>query len=951
MRRLGHTSTALAVAAVLALICAFGAAAAVAVFDPLGQDEVGQTVDGGTLLPDGQVVTPAGASTMITDGRLISSTLSPNGQDVAVVTRQQSNGGFLSIVDVKTGKLIQQVGYTDGVGDGSAAEDGPLYSADGKTLWFSQATDVLRFSVNADGTVNSTPVTIKIPKGPYGDPLASGMALSADGSKLYVALNGSNALAVIDTATNTLMEQIPTGVAPRQVQLVGNLAYVSDEGGRHPGKNDFSNTSDGAPVIADPSTGAVADGTVSVINLQTGHRVREIPVGLQPTALFLDGTTLFVANSNDDSVSVINTHTEKVVNTVDTHPVPGQTVGSAPNALDVPAQNPHLLLVSLGRANAIAEYSFASPTGTFKLLGLIPTEWYPTGVTTDPALDGKVVITSDKGIGAREPYGADGYQPVGPVTLTEPEVPNGLAYQTYNDTGSVATVALPDAATLSTYTNQVFRDNGWNDIAAIDSGQGDTVPTIIPPKLGERSQVIKHVVLVIRENRTYDQVLGDLGEGNGDPDLALYGTAITPNAHSLARRFGDLDNFYDPGTLSADGHNWILQADANDYVEKDFSDFYRSYPASGADALAYQRDGFLWNRVLAAGETVRNYGEYENYISTPGGAGPNGSGADAPSWTKWYQDSQILEGKASGPLPIPIREYHSWTDVPSLEKVTDPYFPEFDLDIPDQYRVDIWDQEFQHQVATNTFPDLTIMTLMCDHTSSSDSDPTTVAEVADNDLALGRLVDTISHSKEWASTAIFVEEDDSQAWVDHVDGHRTVAFVISPYSNPGVVDDYYTQVNMTRTIEQILGVKPMNLLDGSAVPMYGAFTNTPNFTPYDAVSNTIPLGLGIKGASPTLGAPSADLQDPAKLAAVVKRYAVPAAMESVYQRWVAWGANQHFSGTDPIPDYAYPWMLNRFDWYDATGWRTPYPGDPKVYPPDEVPPPTATLLSQMQDGT
>ena len=195
----------------------------------------------------------------------------------------------------------------------------------------------------------------------------------------------------------------------------------------------------------------------------------------------------------------------------------------------------------------------------------------------------------------------------------------------------------------------MFTDNDWKNVPAINEGAGDTVPNVIPTQLGGHSP-IKHVFVIVKENRTYDQVLGDLGEGNGDPELAQFGEKVTPNLHALAKRFGDLDNFYDEGTLSADGHNWIVQAEANDYIEKEFGAFYRSYPAEGNDALAYQRDGFLWNAAEKAGQSVKVFGEY-NYFITPTGNGTGGT------WKEWYEDSLILEGKQKGPLPIPIGEY------------------------------------------------------------------------------------------------------------------------------------------------------------------------------------------------------------------------------------------------------------------------------------------------------
>ena len=310
----------------------------------------------------------------------------------------------------------------------------------------------------------------------------------------------------------------------------------------------------------------------------------------------------------------------------------------------------------------------------------------------------------------------------------------------------------------------------------------------------------------------------------------------------MASTFGLFDNFYDEGTLSADGHNWLVQADANDYIEKEFGAFYRSYPAQGGDALAYQRDGFLWNAVQAAGGTAKDFGEYNNFLKQPG---------TVPSWSQYYQDSQILEGKASGPLPVPLSQVYSYADIPSLNAIDDHQYPVFDLGIPDQYRADIWLQSFRQSEKTGDLPNLNMLWVPDDHTAGvGTGDPNPVAEVADNDLAVGRIIDAISHSQFWSTSAVFVVEDDTQNGVDHVDGHRGPLLIASPYAKRGIVDStYYSQLNLVKTIEQILGVAPMNQEDRAAEPMFDAFTNTPDYTPYTVVPNIIPLTQGLTTSS------------------------------------------------------------------------------------------------------
>jgi YVTN family beta-propeller protein len=965
LSRLSLRSRNVVAAAVVLCIAVVGvASAAVAGLNPFGTYTVGQQVNGAILLPSNQWISPIGDRTLVDNVRLVSSTLSPDGTMMAALSWNNFNGA-LSMIDVKTGKVVQQVGALgmgdSALGDDTVAADGPLYSPDGKTLWVPQTADLLRFTVNPDGTVSPTPTaTISLcgaaasspacsseigPTNPDGAWLPSGMALSRDGNRLYVALNGNNSLGVIDTATNQLAAKIPVGNAPRQVVVDGDSAFVSNEGGRAATPGQFTNLSDGTPIVSDRSAGAATTGTVSVVDLRNDTVTNSIAVGLQPTALYLNGSALFVANSNDDSMSVINTTTQQVAQTIHTNPVPGAKVGSYANAITMPDDG-HVL-VSIGRDNAIAVYRYSGLSAPLRFQGLLPTDWYPVQVQPDPALGkSEIVVTNDKGIGDRGSTPeminqGPGTKPA-PTTVTGSGITYGGNTNTYNDTGSVTRFALPSDAQLARYTKIVFQNNAWNQIDAVNSGVGDSVPSVIPRRIGGHSP-IKHVFVIVKENRTYDQVLGDLAQGDGDPSFAQFGQTITPNQHALADRFGDLDNFYDEGTLSADGHNWIVQADANDYVEKEFGAFYRSYPAQGGDALAYQRDGFLWNAAQRAGLSVADFGEYANFFTapSPSAAYPASGG---PRWIDWYKDSQILEGKASGPLPVPIKKYTTYADIPSLNAIIDPYYPKFDLDVPDQYRVDIWNQAFRKYQRSGHLPDLTLMWVPDDHTAGvcanpgvdTTCDPDPIASVADNDLAVGRIVDTISHSRWWKSSAIFVLEDDPQNGIDHVDGHRSVLWTISPYSKPGVNDSYYSQINVVRTTEQILGIKPMNQEDHAAVPMYNAFTNKPNFAPYNVVPNQVPLTLGTTYPST------------AATAAADRATTVPPAERKVYAAWTAWSRYQRFNGHTAREDVAKPAQLNRLDWYSAHGWQVAYPGDPKIYPPDQVP--GRNLPAQDIDG-
>ncbi len=608
-----------------------------------------------------------------------------------------------------------------------------------------------------------------------------------------------------------------------------------------------------------------------------------------------------VANSNSDSVSLIDTSTNKVVQTIKTNPVSGTKVGSDPNAITMVkgSGNQQYILVSLGRDNAIAVYSYISATMPVTYEGLMPTDWYPVAMS-QYASTGHVVVTNDQGIGS---WGPDSTISKGPGTKP------ATGHNTYDDTSSLTELNWSTAfGHLGSLTKEVFADNGWNNLPPTTPVTGSKAkPVAIPAKLGQPS-TIKHIFLIDKENRTYDQVFGDIKKGNGDAADAQFGAKVTPNEHALVNRFGLLDNFYDPATLSADGHNWLLQADANDYIEKEFGNFYRSYPALGADSLAYQPDGFLWNTAEAAHRSVQDFGEYENFQNLPL--------TGAPTWSQWYKDAMILQHKAKGPLPVPESKYTSWSDLLSVNAMEDPLFPTFDLDIPDQYRADVWLQAFEHSEKTNNLANLTFMALPDDHTQGvGEGDPYPVAEVADNDLALGRIVQAISESKFWKSTAIFVVEDDSQNGVDHVDAHRAPVMVISPWSKPGGVNaTYYSQLNIVKTIEQILGLRPLNQMDRAAKPMFNAFTNKPNFQPYKVRPNKIPLTQGLNSKSAS----------------------VPKSVRSIYRKWSAWSANQHFGGAHPAPDLANPAQLNRLEWYSAHGWTKPYPGDKSILGPNQI---------------
>ncbi len=445
----------------------------------------------------------------------------------------------------------------------------------------------------------------------------------------------------------------------------------------------------------------------------------------------------------------------------------------------------------------------------------------------------------------------------------------------------------------------------------------------LPSRAGDPSK-IKHVFMIVKENRTYDQVLGDDPRGNGDPTLAQFGQRVTPNTHALAKQFPLIDNLYSDGTNSAEGHHWLDQAFVNDYMQQMYGNYTRSYQTG--DPLSNVKTGWIWENVMRHKLSANNWGEQiDSYTDANGKGTPN-------DWEGWLHDSKVLDGTAPGPLKYPLGTYTAKTDIPSLAQITKPNFPNFDLNIPDQYRAAMFGNDFNDYVKKDNLPAFNMAWIMSDHTNgTSPGKVSPEAYVADNDLAVGRMVDQISHSKYWKDSAIFVVEDDSQNGVDHVDGHRAPVQVISPYAkHNAVVNTYYSQLNMVRTIEQILGVPPMNQQDMTAEPMYDAFTDKPDFAPYSVLPNQVPLTERNPAASATTPPPAT----PPTLAPTNPPAAGPKAQALTAQAaWADWSTKQDWSTEDTV-NMA---QGNRDIWYSSNGFTRPYPGDPAVLLPEQVP--------------
>jgi len=811
--------------------------------------------------------------------------------------------------------------------DPSGSYSGIAYTPDGKYLLFSQdSSNVTRARVDSNGFLEddaqvSVPPNNSFiacfpnsPMGAYARPCATfytpstsypgGIAISKDGKSAYALLNQNNTLTRIDlTATSPKQgKQIRVGNAPHSIVISsdGKTAYVSNEGGRAATEADFQIYSAGAEIVADEIVGAAITGTVSVVDLATLKVTNSISTGLHPTGMAFYGKYLLVANTYSDTISVVDTTNNEVAWTIDLGlpiGVPGageSAYGAAPNSIAVDPRK-GVAYVALYNANAVGVVNLSK--GAKKpVMGMIPVAYAPSSVVLDETSN-ELIVANDKGIGARYSF------------ETDYDVTN---YNTHQDNGTVSIIPVPSNGTLNAWTKQVFENNHWDltqNINAAAGGSSFTKPVAIPEKIGDPS-TIKHVFLIIRENRTYDQVLGDVAAGDGDTSLAVFGGKVTPNAHKLVKRFPLFDNFYDPSRQSADGHQWITEGMAPYADDIQSPDWQRSYPGGNAgDALAYQNKGFLFSEAAAAGLSVKIYGEYVEFDTFKQ---PNGS-TDEPSWTDFYNDAKKFESGQEKTL------YYQNTivahaSVPAVSNHLILNFPQFDLGIPDQFRVDLWVQDFKADVAAGTVPSLSILWIMDDHTGGP---PTPQAQQADNDLAVGRIIDYISHSKVWSSSAIFIEEDDAQNGVDHIDGHRSPGYIVSPYAlQYGSTDHtYYTQVNMTRTIEQILGLPPMNQFDLVASPMRTAFVQgqppADNFKPWSHVANQIPLDQGVT-ATASIGGPITSLKG----------------------AWIR-KKNQIFDGKLTKPDAEDPDTVNHYNWYMSTGFKTPYPGEKTVRPPSD----------------
>ncbi len=850
---------------------------------------VGPSPSGGTVIPTGQLVQPAGATVEI-PARPVDMVRSPDGRFLFL----KENEG-VTVVNSATMGVRQRLP----LGTSPASMTGIAMARDGRTLFVTDATTGLhQLSVAQDGGVTAARrITLPAASGPRDNSFPCGIALLRNQGTALVCLSRNNTLGIVDLASGALQEEIAVGVAPFTVVASPDesLAYVSVWGGRRPQQDERSATSAGTKTLVD-ARGIAASGGVSIVDLKVRKEIAYVETGLSASALALsrDGSLLFVANSNNDTLSIIDTAAHAVVRQVVVKPDAALPFGSMPSAVAL-APDERRLYVACAGNNAVALLAFADGLrGEPVIAGWIPTGWYPGALL---ATEGELTIANIKGVGSRTAR-ADGSF-------------NSLRYR-----GSVQRVQLPGDEELAAMTRRVKRDALVPQVLReIDSGQrrSEAPPAVIPARPGEPS-VIEHVIYVIKENRTYDQVFGDLAagptpRGNGDPELCIFGRDITPNHHALADRFVLLDNYYCNGVLSADGHSWATEGNSTPYLERSFGGFKRSY-TYGDDPLTYSSSGFLWDHLLAAGCSFRNFGEL-SYATVVAPAGKGSAWSDVYADWKSGANAYRFTGKIG---------------IDNLRRYSDPDAPGWSMDIPDQIRADRFIAALKEFEASGSMPSLIILHLPNDHTNGmAEGKPTPRAYVADNDLALGRLVEAVSHSKFWGTTCMFINEDDPQDGWDHVDGHRSICLVVSPFARRGaVVSDFYNQAGVMHTIERIFGLTAVNQQYAAAPTMGACFSMHADAEPYAALVPMVALDelCPPREKAKALPAPGDGAAPPSKKGTGAAGAAVaPASGATPALDLYALTARQDLRKPDMVNDAEFNLVL----WHAAKGLGVPYP--------------------------
>jgi YVTN family beta-propeller protein len=734
----------------------------------------GSLPEGGMVLPSpaGWVLTPAGYHIPVGDLPL-GMDLSPDGRYLAVTSCGYAEQ-FVSLIDTTSCAEVQKLRV-------NKSFHGIAFSSDGKTLYISGGGDnkILVYSLVNDLFVPGEPIILGPEKAKI---FPCGLTVSSNGEELYIANLLESTVMIVDLNTREPKVNIPVGLSPCQ-WLHGRRALSSSF------PYDVAISKDNSKLYVSNW----GEEIVSVIDKKAQRVTNTVKVGSHPNAMILspDGRRLYVANANTDDISIINTAIDEVIKVISLRPYPGAPFGSTPNALAI-SPDGKSLYVANGNNNDVAIIDL--PKG--KIRGLIPVGWYPTALAISP--DGKTLyVANGKGSGSKpNPKGPHPYK----KRTLDTQYIGSLLW------GTISVIDVPDDKELAEYTAQVEKNNGFSEVRGKKLWEGTGIHPI-PRRIGEESP-IDHVIYIIKENRTYDQVFGDIPQGNGDPSLCLFGYEVTPNHHALTEEFVLLDNFYVDAEVSADGHEWSCAAIATDFVEKTWPAHYSNrglfYPSEGTCPAAYPVTGYLWDVASRQGITYRSYGEFIN-------------------WSRIKQSA--------------------YTNMENLKGHFDPYYRPYDLNYPDVMRAKEFIREFELFEENGGLPELMIVRLPNDHNHGTRPGKRTPRSMtADNDLALGMIVDHVSHSKYWKDTAIFVVEDDAQNGPDHVDCHRTIALVISPYIKRGYVDHtMYDTCSMLKTMELVLGLPPMTQYDAAAVPMLNCFQEEPDFTPYSCRPSSWPL--------------------------------------------------------------------------------------------------------------
>ena len=757
----------------------------------------GQRADGSVLLPNQWSLRPAGRQLALGDFP-VNIAMDPKGAYAAVLHCGYSKHEII-VVDLNSEKVISNTAVDESF-------YGLAFSPGGEKLYCSGASHegIFAFDFKNGQLSNSELIPLRNPK-EKGIP--AGLACSADGKHLFIANVWGQSVSQLDLDLKhndfdlRLSGSTPTLVEPPAVPLDADTAAATKREQVARMKLLADEPFPYACVLDEKKqrlyVSLWAKASVAVIDLKTRAVISAIQTEDHPNEMLLtrDGKTLYVANGNRNTVSVIDTETGQARETLYASLYSNLPPGATPDSLAL-SPDETLLFVANATINAITVFDVSVP-GKSRPLGFIPSGWYPTSVRVTQ--DGKkLLIANGKGIISKA-------NPGGP----QPGVKQKGHVQYIGDlfTGTLGIIDIPSREKLEEqlkeYTAQVYACSPLRADLSVSAKRAEGNP--VPLKPGDASP-IQYCIYVIKENRTYDQILGDMKEGNGAAQLCLFPEKITPNHHKLARDFVLLDNFYVDAEVSADGHEWTMAAIATDFVEKSWPLGYGHnksgkfpYPSEGHLKIAFPSSGYLWDRAKEVGVSYRSYGEFVDNPKSPGA--------------------------------------HCTTRVAALQGHFDPDYQSFDLNYPDAKRVDQYERELKRFEAEGEMPRLQFVRLPNDHTEGAElGKPTPTAYLAENDQALGRFVEAVSHSKFWPRTAIFVLEDDAQNGPDHVDAHRSIAFAISPYTRRGSVDStMYSTSSMLRTIELILGLKPMTPYDAAATPMYGAFTAAADTRPYTAL--------------------------------------------------------------------------------------------------------------------